>query len=110
MAELTKSKKKVWVYPAFDCDCECSEDDNNVYRLTYEIPGVDKKNIHLKVIKDAIRLVAHKDDIDYVNEFSFQCDVDVDETLAEYDNGVLTIDLPYDCPDPFKGAKLKKIN
>lgn len=112
MAELTKAKQRVWIYPAFDCNCDCSEDEDesNVYRLSYEIPGVKKEDIHLKIIKSAVRLIAHKGEIDYVNEFSFQCDVDVKNSLAEYENGILTIDLPYNCPDPFKEAEFAKIN
>jgi HSP20 family molecular chaperone IbpA len=110
MSDIAKTKQSVWVYPAFECDCECSEDETNTYRLTYEIPGVKKEDIHLKAVKNAIRLVAHKGDIDYINEFLFQCNVDEKGILAGYEDGILTVDAPYDCPDPFKEADLIKIN
>ncbi|MBN2440426.1 MAG: Hsp20/alpha crystallin family protein [Spirochaetales bacterium] len=110
MSELTKTRQQLWVNPTIDCNCECSDEDNNVYHITYEIPGVKKDDIHLKVIKSGVRLVAHKDNIDYINEFAFQCDVDTSKTLAAYEDGVLIIDAPYDCPDPFKDAGLLKIN
>ena len=111
MADKEITKKRIWVYPAIDCDCDCSEEErDDTIRLTYEIPGVEKKNIHLKAIKDAIRLIAHKEDTDYVNEFCFQCEIDTKNVLSNYENGILTVDITSLCPDPFKEASLVKIN
>lgn len=110
MAEKALAKKRIWIDPLIDCDCQCSEEENDdIFRLTYEIPGVEKKDIHLKVIKEGLRLVAHKTDVDFINEFSFQCEADIEHVIAGYDNGVLTVDIPTLCPDPFKEATAVKI-
>ncbi|MBN1409547.1 MAG: Hsp20/alpha crystallin family protein [Spirochaetales bacterium] len=104
------NKKRIWVDPDIDCNCDCAEDERDDFlRLTYEIPGVDKDKIHLKVIKDAVRLIAHRDDGDYFNEFAFQCEVDTENVKAAYDNGILTVDVTTLCPDPFKEAHAVKI-
>ncbi|MBN1699008.1 MAG: Hsp20/alpha crystallin family protein [Spirochaetales bacterium] len=104
-------KKRVLVYPAIGCDFNCSEEENDdVIRLVYKIPGVKKENIHLKVIKDALRLIAHKDDTDYINEFYFQCEVDAKNIHAEYENGILTLNINPLCQVPLKKTSLVKIN
>ena len=100
----TKAKRRIWINPC-DCDCGCEEGDEDVYHLTYELPGVDKKDIDLKITKESLRLVATRGDVEYVNEFNFVCDVDTDSVNAAYNNGLLLIEAPLDCPNPFKDAK-----
>jgi len=72
-----KVKKRFWINPC-DCDCGCDEREEDVYHYPYERPGVDKKDINLKIIKEALRLVATRGDVEYVNEFNFVCEFDVD--------------------------------
>jgi HSP20 family molecular chaperone IbpA len=104
------NKRSIWVNPCLDCDCGCTEDGEDINRFIYEIPGVDKKNITLKVTKDALRMVASLDDIEYVNEYPFVCEADPEGVEASYKNGVLTVDVPFKCPDPFRDAQPVKIS
>ena len=102
--------KKIWVSPCVDCGCDCEGEAQDQYHLVYEIPGVKKENIHLHIIKEGLRLRAKLNDTtEYVNEYLFACDVDPDKTKAKYENGILEIEVPYVCPDPFAGAKAVKI-
>jgi HSP20 family molecular chaperone IbpA len=104
-----KAKKRIWINPC-DCDCGCDEGEEDVYHLTYELPGVDKKDIDLKITKEALRLVAARGDVEYVNEFNFVCDVDAEAVQASYNNGLLLIEVPLDCPNPFNDAKKVSIS
>ena len=106
-----KNKKLIWVHPCVDCGCDCEDIDDNHYHIQLELPGVKKKDIDLKVIKSGLRLRAMKGDtIEYVSELKFICDAKTDEVKANYEDGLLTLDVPFDCPDPFKEVDSIKIN
>ncbi len=106
-----KNKKLIWVQPCVDCGCDCDEVDNDHYHISLELPGVKKKDIDLKIIKTGIRLRAKKgNDIEYVSELKFLCDAQTEKAQAEYEDGLLTIDVPFDCPDPFKDVDSIKIS
>ena len=93
-----------------DCGCDCDDTEGDHYHVSIELPGVKKKDIDLKIIKTGMRLRAKKgSDIEYVSELKFLCDADADKVKAEYENGLLTVDVPFDCPDPFKDVKPVKI-
>ncbi len=83
----------------------------NVETLTFEIPGVKKDKIHLDVTKDRIRMIAHRNEsTDFVSEYLFSCTANLDEkSNARYDNGILTVEVPVDCPDPYKDAQRLEI-
>ncbi len=101
-----EEKKRVFVRPDTDFECGCSDDGNAVYTFKFEIPGAKKEKIDLKVIKDGIRLIAPRSDaVDYYSEVSFCCEAFIDEVSANYDSGMLTVEVPMDCPDPFAEAK-----
>ncbi len=103
-------RKQIWVSPCIDCGCDCEGEGQDHYRLVYEIPGVKKENIHLHIIKEGLRLRAKLNDkTEYVNEYVFSCDADPEKAKAKYENGVLEVEVPYVCPDPFSGAKLVTI-
>jgi HSP20 family molecular chaperone IbpA len=106
-----KEKKLIWVHPCIDCGCDCDDVESDHYHITLELPGVKKKDIDLKVIKTGLRLRAKKGkDIEYVSELKFLCDADPSKVEAEYEDGLLSVDVPFDCPDPFKDASTVKIN
>jgi HSP20 family protein len=108
MAE-NKIKNRYWINPC-DCGCDCDEAIEDVYRLTYELPGIKKEDIDLKVTKRSLRLIAKRDDVEYYNEFPFTCDADEESVQAVYENGLLNIEIPLNCPNPFKEAKTVKIS
>ena len=67
-------------------------------------------NPGLKVIKTGLRLRARKgDNTEYVSELKFLCDAKVSDVKADYEDGLLTLDVPFDCPDPFKDVDSIKL-
>ncbi|NHJ41254.1 MAG: Hsp20/alpha crystallin family protein [Asgard group archaeon] len=106
-----KEKKLIWVHPCVDCGCDCKDVEDDHYHISIELPGVKKKDIDLKVIKSGLRLRAKKsDDVEYVSELKFLCDANPNKVKAKYEDGLLTVDVPFDCPDPFKGINTVKID
>ncbi len=66
-------------------------------KLTIEvtIPGAAKKDIDLKMHGDSFYLLAPAKDIEYVAAYSFCCPVKPEKAQAAYDNGILTIEVPF---------------
>ena len=105
-----KDKKLVWVHPCVDCGCNCDDVEEDHYHITLELPGIKKNDIDLRVIKTGLRLRAKKsDNVEYVSELKFLCDAKVSEVKADYKDGLLTLDVPFDCPDPFKNVESLKL-
>jgi HSP20 family molecular chaperone IbpA len=108
-------KRRIWINPCPSCSCGCTDDDDDdddvdELTLVYEIPGVKKEDIHIHIIKDRIRLIAPRfDDYEFYNEYSLNCPALIDDVTTDYIAGVLTIRIPYECPDPFKGSKVLKV-
>jgi len=100
-------RNQIWVEPCVSCDCNCKdEDDRDSEKLVFEIPGVPKEKIHLDVVKDRMRLIAHRtDNVDYRSEYEFACPADTDEEPTMiYENGLLTLEFSESCPDLFQNA------
>jgi HSP20 family protein len=93
-----------------DMRLDVSEDDK-VYRVKAEIPGVDKKDIELSINGNQIAISAEvkreshrkESEKEVVSEryygklyraFSTPLDVDGSKAEAHYENGVLTLTLP----------------
>jgi HSP20 family molecular chaperone IbpA len=93
------------VNPTVDDDAACSDDGSDVYHLTYAIPGTRKDEIRLQVADDRVRLSALRgEDAEYVSEISFCCNADPSQVTARYEEGLLKVDVPVICPDPFADA------
>ncbi len=102
-------KNRIWVNPRMDSEFAC-EDEDGSYNFKFEIPGAMKDKIHLHVVSEVLNLVAPKDeDTEYVSHYHFGCPVDVPGIKAKYEDGVLDVELPYNCPNPFKGVDPVKI-
>ncbi|GAB4311869.1 MAG: hypothetical protein Kow0069_12330 [Promethearchaeota archaeon] len=100
-----KRRTRIWVDPCIDCDCGCGDGEDAIY-LTFELPGVKKEDVHLHVVPQGLRLTATRGEhVEFVSEYSFLCPAKPEETKATYDNGLLRVEIPYTCPDPFKGSK-----
>lgn len=95
----TETKNRVWINPR---DCGCDDTDEDVYNLSYELPGVRKEDIELQVTKQGLKLLAERNSVDYVNEFAFACDADTDKVQALYENGLLSIRIHLNCPADLK--------
>src|SRR5271157_739060 len=103
MAEEKEQITRIWVSGCACCDCD-TEDTDKV-SLTFDIPGAKKDDIDLRVIPDGLRLVAKRDPTtEYVSEYSFMCPADVDKVKASYTEGVLEVEVPLTCKDPFSDS------
>jgi HSP20 family molecular chaperone IbpA len=103
---MSTENMRIWVDPCPVCDVGCSDEGDDSETLTYEIPGVKKEEIKLHVVKDGLRLVAPRHDkYEFFSEHSFACDAMPDKVKAKYEDGLLTVNVPLDCPKPFKDSK-----
>jgi len=83
-----------------DCDCEYTivpryqawfEDKTLEIRVI--LPGVDKKDIELKALKDTFLLRAKRGDISYKLDLDLDIDIDVNKIKAEYHEGLLKVSM-----------------
>ncbi len=115
-------RRKYWINPHVHCGCECGKasdenheegcvDTEDAYRLIYELPGVKKENISIKVVKNGIRMNAIRDAfVEYINEYPFLIDANPEATTASYEEGLLIVNVPIIGDDPFKESNPLKIN
>lgn len=82
--------------------CSCVDDKKSTLHLEFTLPGVKKEDIDLKLNEDGFNLRADKRDIEYVSSGSFCCPVEIKKTEANYENGLLYIEIPL--KDPWKDA------
>jgi len=82
--------------------CSCVDEDKTSLHMEFKIPGVKKKDIHLKMNSDSFSLRAQKDDVEYVSTGNFCCPVAVKNSEADYENGLLLINIPL--VDPWDNA------
>lgn len=99
-------------------------EDKDVVKVRAEIPGIDEKEIDLKISSDGYLSISgeKKNEIqsnnkdNYFSEISYGAfkrtiqlpwDLDYDATSAKYDNGVLTVSIP---KSQTEKQKFKKIS
>jgi len=95
-----------YLYYAPECDIY---EDNDNYVITFDIPGIEKDDINLKVEKEILSITAEfknqpvecyeciRDEMDfagYQRSFNLNGIVDTDKINADYKNGSLTLTLP----------------
>lgn len=103
---MSTETTRIWVDPCPTCDCGCSDEGEDTETLTFELPGVKKDEIHLHVVKEGLRLVAPRHDkYEYYSEYEFACDAVPDKVKATYEDGLLSVTVPLECPDPFRGSR-----
>jgi HSP20 family protein len=62
------------------------------------IPGVDKKDIELKIQQESLYLRARRENFDYATALAFCCPVIPEQAKARYEHGLLKIEIPYEKP------------
>ena len=74
-------------------------DDKNT-KITAEIslPGIPIENVDLKLHEDGMYLSAPTRDVEYVAALTFFCPVNKSKATASYDNGLLTVEIPFKDP------------
>ena len=64
----------------------------------------------MKLIKDGLRLEAWRDKhTQYVSEYAFLCPAITDRAKAKYEHGVLEVEVPLECKDPYTDASIISI-
>lgn len=90
---------KPWSRPLVSEDTEPLTDvydEGNVVKVIMDMPGVDKEDIKINVLRDGRTLIveARGSDRSYRKELTLPTEVDAGKAKATYKNGVLTIELP----------------
>ncbi len=71
---------------------DLNEDQEKFY-VTYELPGINKKDIELKVTENGIILSAKDDQRHYYKKIDFEEKVDSESASARFVNGILDVTL-----------------
>ncbi len=74
--------------------------DDNYTKLTAEIalPGVPIESVDLKLDENGMYLSAPGRDVEYVAALTFICPVNKHKAQASYENGLLTVEIPFKDP------------
>ena len=77
--------------------CAYVDDKHTKMNMEITLPGVNKKDIDLKMHDDSMYLKAIRLDknIEYVSALSFCCLVNPEKAHAKYENGLLKIQVPF---------------
>ncbi|MBD3188738.1 hypothetical protein GF325_18060 [Candidatus Bathyarchaeota archaeon] len=104
MATTQENIRNIWINGCSCCDT-CTDDDGDMVSIVFDIPGVAKDKIDLRVVPEGLRLEAWRDATTrYVSEYAFLCPAKSKEAKATYINGELTVQVPLECKDPYKDA------
>jgi HSP20 family molecular chaperone IbpA len=64
-------------------------------RTSTSLPGVEKKDISLSMHEDSFFIQASRDDLEFVGSYAVCCPIDTEKARSKYNNGLLSIDVPY---------------
>ena len=75
--------------------CSWADDENEVYKIEIQLPGVEKEEIKLKMHEDSFFVKGETTDTVYIGSFPICCPVKPEETKATYKQGLLKIEVPF---------------
>lgn len=72
-----------------------SDSEHKKLDIEIELPGVEKKNIDLKIHDDSFYVSAPRENFIYVANYATCCPVDPEKATAKYKNGLLKLEVPF---------------
>ena len=78
--------------------CVFNDENLETVNIQIELPGVDKKDIDLRFYEDGFYVVARSENTKYMGSYSLIFPVIPEKAIANYSNGLLTINIPYKNP------------
>jgi HSP20 family molecular chaperone IbpA len=78
--------------------CVFSDENRETLNIQIELPGVDKNNIDLQFYEDGFYVVAKGENTRYMGSYSIIFPVQPEKAIANYSNGLLTINIPFKKP------------
>lgn len=85
---------------------DITESEGEVY-VTAEIPGVEKKDIDIRLTEDTLTIDVKNPKRRYYKSITLPCAVDPDSAKATYKNGILDITIKKKAVEERKGKRIK---
>jgi HSP20 family molecular chaperone IbpA len=79
-----------------------ADPDNRKLVVEFAIPGAPVGTVDVKILKDSVHLNAPARDIEYVAAMALSWPVKPDKAQANYEHGLLRIEVPF--KDPMEDA------
>lgn len=98
---MPKKKEKAMFIPTVSAYHD--EKDENLI-IEVGLPGVDKKDVKLEITDEGLCVTGERTDFIYQACYGFLHEITLEEAKAKFDNGLLTITVPF-----LKPAKPKEI-
>ena len=86
-----------------DVEIRHNQDDTGLI-ITASLPGVAKEDIELTVGLHNFCITGEREDLKYDGCYQLIHDVDVDKSEAKFENGMLTLLVPF--KEPLRGRKV----
>lgn len=81
--------------------------ENNVVRITAELPGITKDQLSVEVLPQSVRIEANGTERKYRTEVPCNVELEANSAEADYNNGILGITVRLAKPLKPKGHKVK---
>ena len=75
--------------------CAYSDEKDKNLKIEIELPGVKKENIKFKMEETGFYIDAKKEDVEYLGAFALCCPVLPKRAKARYQEGLLSVTVPY---------------
>lgn len=102
MSEV-KETEKLLISPNV---CAWADDEDSIYKIEIQLPGVDKDTIKLKMHDDSFFIKGETEDTIYIGSYGICCPIKPEDTKAIYKNGLLKIEAPFKEPE-FQSIEIK---